>query len=99
MDRLFKIAAGLMDEVGKSFSVHPHPHRFRHTFCAYLLRHGASTRTVASYIGDTEDTVRAHYGKFCLAEQVEAAKQLGMIMQQSVSVPPAGTAPFARLLQ
>jgi len=31
---------------------------------------------VAQYLGDTEDMVRTHYAKFCVAEQVEAAKVL-----------------------
>jgi integrase len=74
-----------MREDGKSFSIHPHPHRFRHTFCASLLQAGVSLRTVASYIGDTEEVVRKHYAKFCVAEQVEAAKSLGSAMAKEIS--------------
>lgn len=80
INRLFKIAARLMHEKEIAFSVHPHPHRFRHTFCARLLQAGVSLRTVASYIGDTEEVVRKHCAKFCVAEQVEAAKALGTAM-------------------
>ncbi len=84
INRLFQIAERLMREDGKSFSVHPHPHRFRHTFCASLLQAGVSLRTVASYIGDTEEVVRKHYAKFCIAEQVEAAKSLGLALAKQV---------------
>jgi integrase len=73
-----------MREDGKTFSVHPHPHRFRHTFCARLLQAGVSLRTVASYLGDTEEVVRKHYAKFCIAEQVEAAKSLGNAMAKQL---------------
>ncbi|HEX4170354.1 MAG TPA: site-specific integrase [Bryobacteraceae bacterium] len=85
INRLFHIAEQLMREDGKTFSVHPHPHRFRHTFCASLLQAGVSLRTVASYVGDTEEIVRKHYAKFCMAEQVEAAKSLGNAMAKQVS--------------
>jgi integrase len=84
INRLFQIAEKLMREDGKTFSVHPHPHRFRHTFCANLLQAGVSLRTVASYIGDTEEIVRKHYAKFCIAEQVEAAKSLDSAMAKHV---------------
>jgi integrase len=85
INRLFQIAESLMREDGKSFSVHPHPHRFRHTFCASLLQAGVSLRTVASYIGDTEEIVRKHYAKFCIAEQVEAAKSLSHPLSKQAS--------------
>jgi integrase len=77
INRLFAIAEKLMREEGKSFSAHPHPHRFRHTFSASLLQAGVSLRTVASYLGDTEEVVRKHYAKFCVAEQKEAARSYG----------------------
>lgn len=76
IDRLFRLATKLMAEDGMSFSHHPHPHRFRHTFASTLLKEGVSLRIVAQYLGDTEDMVRTHYAKFCVAEQVEAAKVL-----------------------
>jgi site-specific recombinase XerD len=74
----------LMQQECKSFSAHPHPHRFRHTFSASLLQAGVSLRTVASYLGDTEEVVRKHYAKFCIVEQVEAAKSLGNAMARQV---------------
>ena len=65
---------GLPLRNGTHFAEHPHPHKFRHTFAATLLSTGVvSLRIVAQYLGDTEQTVRKHYAKFCLSEQLEAA--------------------------
>jgi len=99
INRLFLIAERLMKEEGKHLSVHPHPHRFRHTFCAWLLQKGLSLRTVAAYIGDTEDTVRAHYGKFCHAEQLEAARAFGEAVSRPNSAPTISfaTSPWPQL--
>lgn len=55
---------------------HPTPHKFRHTFAATMLQGGASLRLVARYLGDTEETVRKHYSKFCTQEQAQAATGL-----------------------
>ena len=62
--RVFELAAELMAKDGVQFSVHPHPHRFRHTFACRWLEMGASLRMVAEFLGDTEETVRKHYGGF-----------------------------------
>jgi integrase len=78
--RVLKIAEDLMNKDGKRFSFHPHPHRFRHTFACRLLAAGMPTRLVAQYLGDTEETVRKHYSKFCVAEQHEAAGVYGEAM-------------------
>lgn len=43
-----------------------------------------SLRTVASYVGDTEEVVRKHYAKFRIAEQAEAAKSLGNAMAKQL---------------
>lgn len=80
ISRLFSIAARLMAEEGGKFAFKPHPHRFRHTFAATLLQNGVSLRVVSQYLGDTEDIVRKHYAKFCLAEQREAADTLAEAM-------------------
>jgi integrase len=66
---IFKLAEELMEQDGlpmrngTHFAEHPHPHKFRHTFAATLLRTGVSSRVVANYLGDTEETVRKHYAK------------------------------------
>jgi integrase len=83
--RLFQIAARVMAEHGKKFAYKPHPHRFRHTFAAALLQNGVSLRIVAQHLGDTEDIVRRHYAKFCLAEQREAADTLAEAMLRMVA--------------
>jgi len=81
-------ADGLPKKNGTHFGVnlqvaeHPTPHKFRHTFAATLLQGGASIRLVAQYLGDTEQTVRKHYAKFCVAEQKQAAIQLGNAMDE-----------------
>ena len=43
------------------------------------------SEAVASYIGDTEEIVRKHYAKFCIAEQVEAAKSLSHALSKQAS--------------
>ncbi len=97
--RLFAIAERMMKAEGKSFSVHPHPHRFRHTFCAWMLQMGMSTRAVAEYIGDTEETLRSHYGKFCVAEQEAAARAFGeRVVNMPVTVDVNSASPWKRLL-
>ncbi len=82
IDRLFVHASNLMAEAQPptAFGDRPHPHRFRHTFAATLLRAGVSLRIVAQYLGDTEEVVRDHYAKFCIAEQEEAASVLEKAM-------------------
>ncbi|MEZ5399868.1 MAG: site-specific integrase [Bryobacteraceae bacterium] len=82
--RVFEIAADLMEEDGAKFENPPIPHRFRHTFCATLLRAGVSTRLVAQYVGDTEEVVRTHYAKFCVAEQREGALKMAEALKLSV---------------
>jgi integrase len=69
---------GHIDKSGKltHFAEHPTPHKFRHTFAATLLQGGAPIRLVAQFLGDTEETVRKHYSKFCREEQEQAATQL-----------------------
>lgn len=66
------------DKSGKltHFMEHPTPHKFRHTFAATLLQGGAPIRLVAQFLGDTEETVRKHYSKFCREEQEQAATLL-----------------------
>lgn len=64
LTKVFRLATKLMAEDGNTFSVHPHPHRFRHTFACRWLEAGASLRMVAEFLGDTEETVRKHYGGF-----------------------------------
>lgn len=77
---IFAIAEKIMEQDGlplrngTHFAERPHPHKFRHTFAATLLSTGiVPLRVVAQYLGDTEQTVRKHYSKFCLSEQMEAA--------------------------
>jgi integrase len=85
INRLFGHAARLMagSQPSLDFSDRPHPHRFRHTFAATLLKAGVSLRIVAQYLGDTEGVVRDHYAKFCIAEQEEAAAILETAMIKS----------------
>src|ERR1017187_5030375 len=64
------------------FAEHPTPHKFRHTFAATLLQGGAPIRLVAQYLGDTEETVRKHYSKFCREEQEQAATLLASAYKQ-----------------
>jgi integrase len=84
---IFELAETLMEQDGlpakngTHFAEHPHPHKFRHTFAATLLQNGASLRIVAQYLGDTEETARKHYSKFCIAEQMEAASFLADAMR------------------
>src|SRR5580658_1664137 len=75
---------GLTKKNGTHFRERPHPHKFRHTFAAKLLQVGVPLRIVAQYLGDTEQTVRKHYAKFCKAEQVEAAGVLADGMKKMV---------------
>jgi len=82
VNKVLRIAEALMKKDGKKFSHHPHPHRFRHTFACRLLGWGVPLRIVAQYLGDTEDTVRRHYSKFCVAEQHQAAAVYGEAMQR-----------------
>src|SRR5260370_18245018 len=51
----------LVAEKGYTLSVHPHPHRFRHTFAARLLERGMDVRDVAEFLGDTVAVVLKHY--------------------------------------
>lgn len=87
---VFKLAEGLMEKAGlpmkhgTHFAERPHPHKFRHTFAATLLQVGVPLRIVAQYLGDTEQTVRKHYAKFCKAEQMEAAAVLAEGMKKMV---------------
>lgn len=87
---IFKLAETLMEKDGlperngTHFSERPHPHKFRHTFAATLLQQGVPLRIVAQYLGDTETTVRKHYAKFCVAEQMEAAAVLADAMRKMV---------------
>jgi len=84
INRLFKSAARVPAARGERFTNPPHPHRFRHTFAATLLQNGVPLRVVAQYLGDTEDIVRKHYAKFCLAEQREAAEVLEQAVRRMV---------------
>ena len=102
LDRLFRVADSLLADDGKAFTVKPHPHRFRHTFCARLLQLHVPLRVVAQYVGDTEDTVRKHYAKFCVAEQRAAARLVDEAMSRGPeragsisSRPPAPSPPTA----
>jgi integrase len=85
---IFTLAEDLMEKDGvpmkngTHFAERPHPHKFRHTFAATLLQVGVPLRIVAQYLGDTEQTVRRHYAKFCKAEQMEAAAVLAKGMKQ-----------------
>jgi len=85
---IFKLAEDLMEKDGwpmkngTHFAERPHPHKFRHTFAATLLQVGVPLRIVAQYLGDTEQTVRKHYAKFCRAEQMEAAAVLAEGMKK-----------------
>jgi integrase len=81
---IFTLAEKLMAQDGKAFLEHPHPHKMRHTFAARLLQAGVSLRIVAQYLGDTEATVRKHYAKFCLAEQVEAASVMATVHTREI---------------
>jgi integrase len=40
------------------------PHRFRHTFARILLQKGVPVAEVADLLGDDEETVRIHYGRW-----------------------------------
>jgi integrase len=64
---------GLVEEHGVRLSVHPHPHRFRHTYAARLLEMGMDVRDVAEYLGDSVSIVLKHYGKFTTKQQAIAA--------------------------
>ena len=77
--RVFELAAELMAKDGIAFSVHPHPHRFRHTFACRWLEEGYSLRWVAEMLGDTEETVRKHYGGFYDVENVNAARMMATL--------------------
>ena len=91
--KVFKLAAKLMAEDGVTFSVHPHPHRFRHTFACRWLEAGATLRMVAEFLGDTEETVRKHYGGFHKAEN----KIAGQVMAALARSRQVTTTPMLRL--
>ena len=61
-------------------SVHPHPHRFRHTFAARLLEGGMDVRDVAEFLGDTVAVVLRHYAKFTTKQQKIAAQRWKQVM-------------------
>jgi integrase len=46
-----------------------HPHRFRHTFAAELLRQGTSVRIVADLLGNSEKIVEKHYSRWIKGRQ------------------------------
>lgn len=48
----------------KKFAHHFSPHCLRHTFCIEHLRHGTPVTLVASYMGDTEETIRKYYSNW-----------------------------------
>lgn len=50
----------LVEKHGVKLSVHPHAHRFRHTFAARLLEKGMDVRDVAEFLGDTVAVVLKH---------------------------------------
>ena len=41
-----------------------HAHRYRHTLATWLLGQGATEQEVADILGNTEEVVRKHYGKW-----------------------------------
>lgn len=51
-------------ELAGSFDEPPTPHRFRHTFARILLQKGVPVADVADLLGDDEETVREHYGRW-----------------------------------
>lgn len=87
LERLFLLTTRELHREGLRFDAKPHPHRFRHTFCARLLQAGMSVRAVASYIGDTEETVRKHYAKFCVSEQRSAARAMSELLSSAATAP------------
>lgn len=72
LTRLFRLTEETLAKRGRSLSVHPHPHRFRHTFAAWLLEHGMDVRDVAEFLGDTVAVVVKHYAKYTTRQQKAA---------------------------
>ena len=77
----------------------PTPHKFRHTFAATLLQGGASVRLVGQWLGDTEETVRLHYAKFCREEQKQAAEIFANAMRNYQSKQPPAQPARLRLVK
>lgn len=73
----------LFDLVKENFgelSVHPTPHRFRHTFAARLLEDGMDIGDVAEMLGDSVKVVEKHYAKYTRKRQRIAAAKWEEIM-------------------
>ena len=81
--KLFRIA----EEKYGPLSVHPHPHRFRHTFAARLLEQGMDVRDVAEFLGDTVAVVVKHYAKFTAKQQEIAAQRWKHVMTGTAGEP------------
>jgi integrase len=73
-ERLTKLFRKAEENFGP-LSVHPHPHRFRHTFAARLLEQGMDVRDVAEFLGDTVAVVLKHYAKYTTKQQEIAAQR------------------------
>ncbi|HXS93155.1 MAG TPA: site-specific integrase [Candidatus Limnocylindrales bacterium] len=73
LDHVFKL-------IEKPLSVHPHPHRFRHTFAARLLERGMDIRDVAEFLGDSVNVVIKHYAKYTAKQQELAAEKWRRVM-------------------
>jgi integrase len=63
----------LVAQHGVRLSVHPHPHRFRHTYAARLLELGMDVRDVAELLGDSVGVVLKHYARYTAKQQEMAA--------------------------
>ena len=81
LNRLFRIA----EQKYGPLSVHPHPHRFRHTFAARLLEQGMDIRDVAEFLGDTVAVVLKHYAKFTAKQQEIAVQRWKQVMAGATS--------------
>jgi integrase len=73
----------LFAAVDQPLSVHPHPHRFRHTFAARLLEMGMDVRDVAELLGDSLAVVLKHYAKYTTKQQALAVDKWKVAMGQA----------------
>jgi integrase len=81
MTELWRLKLAKAFELAGPFLEKPIPHRLRHTFVRILLQNGVSTADAAVLIGDTEQVLLRHYGKWVTERQ----DRLSSILQKAFS--------------
>lgn len=84
MAELWRLKLAKVFELAGPFPEKAVPHRMRHTFVRILLQKGVSTADAAILIGDTEQVLLRHYGKWVTERQ----DRLTTILQEAFSDKP-----------